>query len=743
MVSASLVVACAPSDRRSSAPRADEAGDLLAGRLPRRVEGVRAADRLTDGIVAPSGDGWQTDRTAVFPGEGAFAEFDLGASRAIRAVYLQGDNNDRYVVEISDDGRAFHALFVGGPVARPGMQARHSARIDEARGRYVRVRAEGGDGSYSLGELSIYETVPAPFPPALVETAGEPARDVLERHLALLALAFIAFVWLARAGALWWNVALGGLLVAAALDAARTIGETWPVDGHTVSVVRALVALVALAAVLRAGFSPGRFAASPRAVGSVLAVCAFAALLAFYDLGRPQFVHHGEGRPTFVHHHDMRMYFPAAKYFSELRYDGIYEASLAALEEAGGPSLDRLGDVAYRDMATHRMVRVGERRAQIAAAKARFTEARWRSFVEDMRYFLRAMGERGYLGSMHDQGANATPAWLLFARALFAGTTASEGILLVGAGLDLALLLLAFGVVGRTYGARTMLVAMIVFGATDLVMFGSNWAGSTLRHDFMAYLALGVCALRTERFRLGGALLALAAMIRAFPALALVGAAMPAVWSVHERGRALGRFPRLHEVRAELAPLARITEGAGLAVVGLWLASSLALSFDAWPAWAEKIVALARDRHLNNVSLRQLAAWTRDAGLSEVAAGVLAVCAGLVFAAGVFVAARRARPDQAAILGLFLVPVVFDPYNYYLHLVWLFPMLTTEEGPDVRVWAALLAMCVAEYFTVGLETVAHFRYKSAVLFACLVAMLAVRLARAIPRAREALSVAGT
>src|SRR6185436_2329200 len=94
--------------------------------------------------------------------------------------------------------------------------------------------------------------------------------------------------------------------------------------------------------------------------------------------------------------------------------------------------------------------------------------------------------------------------------------------------LDLLLLVGMFAAIGRCFGSRAMFVCMVIFGANDFIMFGTNWAGSTLRHDWLAYLGFAACALKRQRWALGGALLAFATMIRAFPVLALMAAALPA-----------------------------------------------------------------------------------------------------------------------------------------------------------------------------------------------------------------------
>ena len=47
------------------------------------------------------------------------------------------------------------------------------------------------------------------------------------------------------------------------------------------------------------------------------------------------------------------------------------------------------------------------------------------------------------------------------------------------------------------------------------------------------------------------------------------------------------------------------------------------------------------------------------------------------------VAARGKRPEQAMLLGLPLIPVLLYPGNYYIHFVFLLPLLV-EERPGTR-----------------------------------------------------------
>ena len=57
---------------------------------------------------------------------------------------------------------------------------------------------------------------------------------------------------------------------------------------------------------------------------------AFLSVLTFYNFGHPQFYDTAERKPTYVHTFDMRVYFPAVKYFDELGYTGFYQCLMAA-----------------------------------------------------------------------------------------------------------------------------------------------------------------------------------------------------------------------------------------------------------------------------------------------------------------------------------------------------------------------------------------------------------------------------
>jgi hypothetical protein len=689
--------------------------NVLEGRAP--VRGGSPA--LTDGRVALDGADWQSPgATPLRPGEAVL--FDLGEPRLLTGAAVQADNNDEYLVELSDDAVHFHPFFRAGPVGRPGLQTRR-ADVPPQTARFLQLRAEGGDGRYSVSELEVYSG--SSFGSALSRPPWWP-RHPLDVGWAWGVLGAAALLLLVHAGTP--RRLVGVLASGAALGLAWLLAETLaaPSDAARVDFLRAAAGALGALAVLRELSPWPRVPAHRGVVLGVLGVAAALGLACFLNLGRPQFFDVGRGRPTFLHHYDMRTYFPIARFFPELRFDGVYAASaMAVAEDRGG--LEGLGAVPLRDLRTHQGTTALEARAHLEAVRARFSAPRWAAFTQDMRYFRAAMGERGFLGSMNDHGGNATPVWFLGAWLLFAASPASDGVLWLGVAVDAALVLLAFWALFRAFGARTALVAMTLFGAMDFYQFGSNWFGAALRHDWLALWALGAWALQRQRHALGGALLAYSALIRAFPALALLCLAVPVAWDLACALRR-GGFEWRPWLRAQ-RPFLATAAGAAAAALVLGTASVALFGVDAWAEWLHKVALLDRDNHLNNLSVRTYVTGTRGQWMAVVALAAVVVAASL----------KGASPPVAATWAVALVPIVFNPANYYLHAVFLLPVVGgavrgAEAPPGARVvWLALLAMCVASYFTsFTVDLAQHFAADTAVLLVTLGVLATVLVRRA-------------
>ncbi len=669
-----------------AARTASAAGDdnLLTGLRVKHTEGVRNAQVLTDGSRANDGDDWNTTLTAVFTSGRAYAEFDLGRSVPVVAAYLQGDNNDRYVLSLSEDGKQFKELWVAGPVDKPGLQPRSSASL-RGQGRYLRISAREGDGSYSLSEVQIFEQRPATFPPKIQARGGTNMAPRLRTAFLIFALAWAAFLFAIdkRSGQLW--LIIGALApLAAAYSLYDILWEGWPAGLREVSLARAVSAAIAGLALLRATVFRKRFPAHRVPVIAALSVSAALAFASFYNLGHPQFWNAKESRPEFVHTWDMRVYYPFTKYFEEIGYDGVYQASVEAyVESVPGTTLESIGHTEIRNLKTHRMQRVSDVADEIANVSKRFSKERWEEFKRDMTYFREVMGPQ-YLPTHHDHGSNATPVWVLFAKLIFDGRPASEGVLVFGGLVDAFLLAGAFAAMWWAYGLAPALLAMVVFGANDFYMFGTNWGGATLRHDWLAYLAVGVCLLKKERWVLAGVFFGLSTMIRAFPGAALIGVVLPAAWWFYGRWQAKD-LPGFKEILERNQSAVKVLIGAAACMAVAFILSTALLGLDAWVVWWKKIILLNGDVGLNDVALKSLVGGNDGSTVGTLNNRALVYWAAFFTAIAAIALSCRSRPlDQAAILALPLIPVLTNPANYYVHFIFLLPLLGSTVRSAVR-----------------------------------------------------------
>jgi spermidine synthase len=176
------------SDAPGSASAAQDAGaesdctaeNLLAGKAP--VEQQEISGRLavvTDGAIGAEGSQWDAPLAVTFTSSSASLTYDLGRTRTVSALYVQGDANDTYQVLGSTEGTpgSFHNLTsVEDAFSRGhGLRAR-AIHITPARVRYLRIGEANGDGRYSISEFAAYCSVPSPFPPVM-KGADAPLAD--------------------------------------------------------------------------------------------------------------------------------------------------------------------------------------------------------------------------------------------------------------------------------------------------------------------------------------------------------------------------------------------------------------------------------------------------------------------------------------------------------------------------------------------------------------------------------------
>lgn len=714
---------------------------LLEGRPPTDSSGVSNPERLTDGRAPDEGTAWNTNRTTVFSNRHARVDYDLGSEMAIGSLALLADNNDVYRVLGSDDGKSFRTLWDASAVGGAGLRWRTVNGL-EHRARYLRVQPQSGDASLSIAELVAFSEKSVALPPRLSEVSALESSLVYRNTLLVFATMLVLLVAFSFQGAswVWLGLLAAGVLWAGSAWVRLFLGE-FPFEQREVSLTRSISALLAAAVVARETLWPRSLRSISAINLGVLGLAAVLSIGTFFNLGHPQFYDAKNREPSVVHNYDMRVYFPVAKYFKELKYDGLYLASVATYaEEHGGLDTPEMRRTELRDLRDHRMRGVPAIREQIEAIKTRFSPERWALLKKDMAYFWETMGHGAYLGSMADHGGNATPVWLTIAYFLFKSVPASNEILIAGGLLDPLLLLLYGVVVWRSFGPRTALVSLVIFGANDFYMFGSNWAGATLRNDWMVYLGMGACALKTQRFKLGGALLAMSALIRAFPAISLIALMIPLAYAIVEATKRQGRRPTFAEIVKDNRWFVDTAIGAAICVGVSVLFSSVVLGFDAWPLWVKKISSFTSSPHVNHISLLTMTAGSEGNQalvLRERLPLHFAIVAGFV-ALTVWAAYRR-PPHVAALLGILVMPVFMYPANYYNHFVFLLALLVTEpsEKDSVaerftigKVWLALLFMCAMLYTTVRItDLTLHFYNSSVLLVMCLAAILVYLLPR--------------
>ncbi len=720
--------------------------NLLTGLTPSRTEGINHPERLADGVRATSGDTWDTGLTSTFGDPNGVIEFNLGGLKPIRAIYVQGDNNDEYIFSASADGKEYKEIWIAPPDNSPGMQGRSTSSLDTS-AQYIRITARGGDRFYSIGEVQLFSDPNGLGSSSLLaETQGLPTPESIRGKAILLVFAFAVWLFLNwRYSPLSWTLVTALLPAWIAYTLYQEASDIWPVQMREVALMRAIAAALAGMAILRELLFKKAYPTIRWTVTSTLAIAAALSFLSFFNLGAPQFRDHKANQPLFVHNFDMRVYYPVAKYFKELRYNGLYQASVAAyVYDDPNVSIDSLNKVELRDLRNHRITRVEQVKSEIMEIPKRFSPERWEAFKTDMRYFRQTMGVGDYLGSMKDHGGNATPLWLAIAHIIFAGTVASNSTLTLGAMLDPIMLILAFVAIWRTFGVRTSLMAVVIFGANDFYMFGSNWAGATLRHDWMVYLALGLCALKTKRWTLGGVLLTLSAAIRVFPAFAMVGVGLAFGWQLYDHYRENGKLPTWPQLLEDYQPQVKTIAGAAVCAVAAFLFSSLVLDFSSWPECIRKITILDHDPHVNDVSLRAVVAGVNH--LQLVSLGHRApLHFGLIvlYALGVLAAVRNKPLDQAAAISTIMIPIVFNPANYYAHFIFILPLIALESARsdkasgkpalsayDGWLWGTLLLVCVAQYWTtLTSDLELHFEEASVLLCGGFIVILVLILYR--------------
>ena len=292
--------------------------------------------------------------------------------------------------------------------------------------------------------------------------------------------------------------------LALAVESERSVGRY----------LRHVLPLLAAALIVALAFPPTRRLLGDKRVTAILAICAVLAVGTWIVFGRSP-------DDRFVNGWEFFHYYLGSKYAPELGYTGLYAAALVADEETGREF--RHEKDAIRNLEDGGCIPVDEVLAARESVVSRFSPERWAAFTGDVRFFKDKLSATRWHGVFRDKGYNATPVWTMFAAQLTSRVPTSSPVGLFGLSLlDPLLLILAAVAVWRTFGIRAALLMVVLIG-THMTMSHSHMKGALLRTDWVVALVLAVCAVKARRPVVGGALVALSAALRIFPAFFVVG----------------------------------------------------------------------------------------------------------------------------------------------------------------------------------------------------------------------------
>jgi hypothetical protein len=387
-------------------------------------------------------------------------------------------------------------------------------------------------------------------------------------------------------------------------------------------------------------------------------------------------------------------YYLGTEYFSELGYDDLYDAALAA---------DRESERAWvtvnpvRNLATYHLEHPSLSTARYQPGE-HFSDERWAAFKRDVVALQPRASASTWREIFQDRGYNPSPFWAVTARQLTRVLPPTSMVALkVMTSLDYVLLILTFVLVGRTFGLQIAASALLLFALVP----GNEGrlAGGFLQYDWFCAIAAGLCWMKRERPVLSAAALAYATMARAFPLAFVVSALAPAVIVLVFRRR-LDRFA------ARFA-----TVFALCCALGVLIGSLSDRGFGAWGEFAHRIT-IHSEHHVYGGARVGLKHWfTHDQASLDVEGDernrrdIFADQKGMYWAAvAVFLLAYtvsvvRRRRMEALLLGMIPIFALVVASRYYWAFLALLPCLQAIGPPGAR-RVGLLALAQAAIFAV-------------------------------------------
>ncbi len=430
--------------------------------------------------------------------------------------------------------------------------------------------------------------------------------------------------------------------------------------------LQALLLAVFIAALLAARYLGPSLKRLERKRGWLAGLGVLAALSIYAYLNLFQ-MHPGLGAS---HPFEFYHYYVGTKYFGELGYTGLYEATVVAdLEDdprgfVGRSQIlnQRTYEYEYRDHVVQRADRI----------KAPFTPARWSAFKDDIGY-LRSRTPKLWRSSriQRDHGYNGTPLTTLLLGTLARAVPVRAEIFVAAAAWLDPLLIFGTGIViARLAGASAGLLFVFLWAVNPFNAYGYI-GGAYLRHLYLAAFALAAVCFWKGRPKSAGVLAALSSGIAIFPALPVAALLL----------RDLLRSDRAAALRGHARFYAAFTA----ACVLFGVVSSLAAApgrLTPWLEFREAMSVHASSLSPNHVGLASLIAYEPAHDLAAIEAGdatrdwlgetlatlesrkLLLRAAQLVWLAAIVWFLRGAAPLEAW-FGGFVALYAFVPVSHY------------------------------------------------------------------------------
>lgn len=230
-----------------------------------------------------------------------------------------------------------------------------------------------------------------------------------------------------------------------------------------------------------------------------------------------------------IHYHDVAHYYFGSKYSQELGYTNLYRciclADYEILQDAGHSMPDEMKhfEIRHLEDGTLRPLEdivsdPDDRRKCMDG----FTPARWAQFKQDVSDYYRVQNHYNLYDRCGDRGFNGSPFWSLYAGSLANLLPVKSFWLIAASWLDIMFLAAGFLLLGFAFGVETALMSVVFYFS---IFFNNNHFihFSFLRYDWMGITLAGLALLKLRRYRLSGVFLGLAAAIRLFPMLLILG----------------------------------------------------------------------------------------------------------------------------------------------------------------------------------------------------------------------------